>query len=111
MKKMIDTVKAFFEKRPLLSNTLKTTLITFVVTGAVMAVLYLVLWATKVYPKLQTALDLKYNAPAIFVPMCIFAALSAVCWVVGALMYFHKYKRSKTKTAFYKALAPVFGKK
>ena len=108
MKKIIDTIKTFFDGKPLLWGALMTTLKTFVIAGGAAALIFLLLWVTKIYPKLGTALDLKYNAPWVLVPMCIFAALFLVCLMVGFLMYFHKYKRSKTKTAFYQALAPVW---
>ena len=111
MKKIIDAMKAFFEKQPLLSSIVITTVKTFLIAGAVAILLFLGLWIADLYPRLEAALDLKYNAYAIVVPLCIFAALFLLCLMTGILMFFHKYKRSKTKSAFYHALAPIWNKK
>lgn len=110
MKKTMDAVKAFFEKRPLLSGTIKTMLSTFAIASVTMAVIFLLLWLTGIYPRLQTVLDLKFNSPVLLTIIFVFAALFLVCWTVGTLMYFHKYRRSKTKTAFYKGLVSILNK-
>ena len=111
MKKIVNLIKAFFEKRPLLSDIIKTTLGTLLFTSIFVAAIFLILWATDTYSALQAALDLKFNSPVLLTVISVFGILCLVCWTVGALMYFHKYKRNKTKTDFYKELSPIFTKK
>ena len=110
MKKTINTLKAFFEKKPLLSSILITAVTTFLIAAGVAVLLFCGLWITGLYPKLEAALDLKYNAFAIVVPLCIFVVLFLLCLMTGILMFFHKYKRNKTKSVFYHALAPIWNK-
>ena len=83
----------------------------FLIAAVSVLVFYCIFWVTGIYSKIETALDLKYNSPIILAPMWIFVALFVVCFVVGFLMYFHKYKREKTKTKFYNAVAPILNKK
>ena len=110
MKKIIEKIKVILEGKPLLLDVVITVFKTFVIGGCAAFVLFLLLWITKIYPTLETALDLKYNALAILVPLCVFAALSLLCFVVGILMYFHKYSRKKSNTSFRKALESVWKK-
>lgn len=110
MKKIVKKISLFFEKLPILAYILFSFVKSFVVAAVSIAVVYCILWVTGVYSKLETALDLKYNSPIVLAPMWVFAALFAVCFVVGFLMYFHKYKRTKTKTKFYNAIAPALNK-
>jgi hypothetical protein len=59
---------------------------------------------TGIYGRLATALDLKYDSPFVTAPTIAFAALAVLCFFVGFLMYFHKYRRSKSRSTFGKAL-------
>lgn len=111
MKKISDKIVSFFEKVPVALSALKYFIISFLIVAVAIVVLFVILWETGIYAKLETALDLKYNSPVILAPMWTFAALFLLCLVIGFLMYFHKYKRGKTKTDFYKAIAPALGKK
>ena len=111
MKTIENAIRAFLEKRPLLADVLKTTLKAFVFAVCAVIAGYLLLLCTGIYPVLQTALDLKFNAPVLLTLIFVFGALGVICWTAGALVYFRKYKRPKTKTAFYEKLLPVFGKK
>lgn len=98
-------------KVPIVKYVLVSFIKTFLITAVISGILYFVLWITQVYSRLETMLDLKYNSPIIAVPIWSFVALFVICLLVGFLMYFHKYKRGKAKTDFYKAVAPAIGKK
>lgn len=111
MKEISGRIKKLFEKAPLLSQTLIAMIKAFVIAVVLFSIVYLVLWKTGIYAKIETALNLKYNSLFILIPMGAFAALCVVCFMVGVLMYFHKYKRSKGRTDFYKAIAPTLWKK
>lgn len=111
MKKTSEKILSVFEKIPIAIYALKSFVISFFIAAIAVAVLFAILWKMGIYAKLEAALDLKYNSPIIVVPMWTFAALFLICLMVGFLMYFHKYKRGKTKTDFYKAVAPALGKK
>lgn len=109
MHSVIEKVKEFFEKRPLLTGTLMTAGKTMLIATAVVLAVFLVLWATGIYDTLETAVDLKYNSPILLIPFWTCAALFVMCLMGGGLMYFHKYKRTTMKTSFYHAIAPAFG--
>lgn len=111
MKKIFEKISAVFEKIPVVAYALISLIKSFAIAVGVVPVLYFILWITGIYAKLETALDLKYNSPIILAPMWAFVALFVVCLMVGFLMYFHKYKRGKSKTAFYNAIAPALGEK
>lgn len=111
MKKIFEKISAAFEKRPVIACVLKTFIISFLIAFGIAVVLYLILRKTGIYAKLEVMLDLKYNSIIIVAPMLTFAVLSLVCLLVGFLLYFHKYKRRKTRTDFYHAVAAAFGKK
>jgi len=111
MKKIFEKITATFEKIPIVAYALSALIKSFLISVGAVAVLYLILWATGVYAILETALDLKYNSPLILAPLWSFVALFIVCLVVGLLMYIHKYRRGKTKSAFHNAVAPLLGGK
>jgi hypothetical protein len=111
MKKISIKIALFFEKIPVVAYALISLIKSFLIASISITVLYLILWETGVYAKLEAALDLKYNSPIVLAPMWTFVALFVLCLMVGFLMYFHKYKRGKSKTDFYKAIAPALGKK
>lgn len=111
MNKISEKFLSVFRKIPVIAYILKSFIITLPVVAAVAAVLFVILRKTGIYAKLEGALDLKYNSPVILAPMWTFAALFLLCLVVGFLMYFHKYKRGKTKSDFYNAVAPALRKK
>lgn len=110
-KPYFEKCKLFFEKRPIIYGALRSFFITFGIAVVAIAVLFFVLWITGIYASLESALDLKYNSPYILVPIWGFLALSVLCIMSGMLMFFHKYKRAKSKTAFYKELETVLEKK
>lgn len=110
MKKIIKRITAILERVPIASYVLVSLLKSFAIAVGAIAVVFLILWATGIYATLETALDLKYNSPIVLAPMWVFAALFVLCFTVGFLLYFHKYKRGKSRSEFHKALAPVLDK-
>lgn len=111
MIKIVKKISLFFEKIPILAYILVSFVKSFLIATVSVSVVYFMFWVTGIYSKIETALDLKYNSPIILAPMWAFVALFVVCFVVGFLMYFHKYKRRKTKTKFYNAIASTLNKK
>jgi len=79
----------------------------FVIVVGAVAVIFGLFWVTGVYGNLERALDLKYDSPFITVPIIGFAALAVLCFFVGFLMYFHKYKRAKSRTKFGEAFSKM----
>lgn len=71
------------------------------------AVIFGLLKATGKYSVLENRLDLKYDSPWLTVPMAASLALALVSLVIGLILYFYKYKRSRTKSTFYNALQNV----
>ena len=59
------------------------------------------------YPRLERRLDLKYDSPWLLVPMAAAAALALLAFVIGLILYFYKYKRSRIKSRFNDALQGV----
>ncbi|MEE0060613.1 MAG: hypothetical protein UE295_07290 [Acutalibacteraceae bacterium] len=110
MRKIVKKISLFFEKIPILAYILVSFVKSFLIVAVTVPVIYGILWVTGIYSNIETALDLKYNSPIILAPMWVLIALFVVCFVIGFLMYFHKYKRGKTKTKFYNAIAPILNK-
>ena len=100
-------MRKFLEKHPILKYVISSYIKVLLGGGLLMATLFAVLNFTGVYEKLETVLDLKYNSPLVLVPLYGFAILAILCFFVGALLYFHKYKRAKSKTAFYEAFNKI----
>ena len=100
-------VGRFMEKHLLLQYILRSfgKVLLGVVVGA--AVIFGLLKATGKYSVLESRLDLKYDSPWLTVPMAASLALALVSLVIGLILYFYKYKRSRTKSAFYSALQNV----
>lgn len=109
MKKLFKKISAGFHKVPVISYIVSSFIKSFFIAVGLVAVLYFIFWVTGIYASLETALDLKYNSPIVLVPMWAFIALFVLCFMVGFLMCFHKYKRGKSKTAFYSVVAPALG--
>lgn len=79
----------------------------FCIIAATLAALFGIGYATGIYEKIETALDLKYNSVFVTMPIILTAVMALICFLVGFLMYFHKYKRQKSKTLFGKRLRDV----
>lgn len=97
-------MKKLLEKVPIIKYVLRAFIKYFVVSIVLSGMLFVVLTLTGIYPKLENALDLKYNSPFLLIPLSVFGVLSLLCFFVGFLLYFHKYKRPKTKSRFQKNL-------
>lgn len=104
MKKYFNNL---FNKVPILKYILNTFIKCFIIAILAGGLIYLILSLTGIYSKLENALDLKYNSPFVLVPMFAFAALAVLCFVIGFLLYFHKYKRAKSNSKFNKALSNI----
>lgn len=103
-----EKMKALIEKVPFVSDAVKSFVQTFLIGLAAVVASIALLWVTGVYKKLEAALDLKHNSPIVMVPLWVMIAGFAICVFVGLLMFFHKYKRSKSSTVFGDAIAPAF---
>ena len=101
-------MKAISDKIPFITDAVKSFGKTLVISLASVVAFILLLMVTGVYEKLEAALDLKHTSPIITVPMWVMVGACAVCVFVGLIMYFHKYKRNKSKTSFGEAIAPAF---
>lgn len=94
-------IKKFFkEKHPVIGYLIISFLITLLISSVTVGVIYLILSMTGIYGKLEMILDLQYRSPLIIVPIFVFAGIAIVAWIVGILLYFHKYKRYKFKSEF-----------
>lgn len=97
-----------FDRIPILQYIVSAFVKCFLMAVLALGTVFAVLWFTGVYTKLENVLDLKYDSPFILVPLFSFAALAVLCFFVGFLLYFHKYKRTKTKSRFQEALADIY---
>lgn len=97
-----------FDRIPILQYIVSAFVKCFLMAVLALGTVFAVLWFTGVYTKLENVLDLKYDSPFILVPLFSFAALAVLCFFVGFLLYFHKYKRTKTKSRFQEALVDIY---
>ena len=74
---------------------------------AAFAILFAALFFSGLYSQLETILDLKYNSPFVLVPLYGSIALALLCLFIGFLLYFHKYKRSKTNGRFCRTFSNI----
>jgi len=94
-------MKKFFEKYVLAKYVVSSFLKTLIISLIVFPITFSLLYYTGLYFRLETALDLKYNSPFVLIPLWGSIALALLCFFIGCLMYFYKYKRSKYKSKFY----------
>lgn len=104
MNKIID-------KFPILKYVFGSMFKLFVWVSGVLVVLFPILYFTKIYDKIQSLLDLKYDSPFVLVPLFGCLALALISFVIGALMYFHKYKRNKLDSIFSKRMKTILTEK
>ena len=93
-------MKKIFNRIPLLKYVLTAFAKGFCIIAPVLAVLFGIGYATGIYGRIESALDLKYDSVFVTMPIILFAVLALICFFVGFLMYFHKYKRQKTRSLF-----------
>lgn len=93
-------MKKIFDRIPLLKYVLSAFIKGFIIIAAVLAVLFGISYVSGIYGRIESALDLKYNSAFVTIPIILSAVLAVICFFVGFLMYFHKYKRQKTRSLF-----------
>ena len=107
MKKITEKITTIFEKMPIVAYILNSFIRCFFIAIGLIAVLFAIFWGTGIYANLEARLDLKYNSSIIIAPMCLFAALFVMSFLLGFVMYIYKYKRRRKQTEFFKAVAPA----
>lgn len=108
MKKIFNHL---LDKVPIIKYILTSFAKWFVIAALVCGTTYTVLSLTGNYAKVESAMDLRYNSPFVLVPLLAFAALAVLCFIIGFLLYFHKYKRARAKSRFHEALSAVLNNK
>lgn len=104
-------LKTFFrDKHPILGHFLRNLIKTFIIGSAAIALVFGILIWTGLYEKIEIALDIRYNSSLITIPLYAFAGVAVVGLVIGILLYFHKYKRVKTRSLFGDKLKEVLQK-
>lgn len=104
---MKNLITKLFNRAPILKYILVSFVKGFLIAALFLGAVFAALWFTGAYSELESILDLKYNSPFVLVPMYAFAALAVLCFFIGFLLWFHKYKRSKTRSSFGKAVSRV----
>ena len=100
-------MKKLFEKYAIVKYIVSSYVKTLLISLGSIVVLFGILALTGLYTRIESALDLKYNSPFVLVPLYGFIILAVLCFVTGFLLYFYKYKRSKTQGLFYKAFSNI----
>ena len=100
-------MKKILNRIPLLKYVVTAFAEGFCIIGAALAVLFAIGYASGIYGRIENALDLKYDSVFVTLPIILSAVLALICFFVGFLMYFHKYKRQKTKSLFGEQLRQV----
>lgn len=98
----------WFDKIPIVKYILNSFIKWFGIFGLFFIVAYIILSVTGGYLELENFLDLKYNSLFVLIPLFGSIALAVLCFVIGLLLYFYKYKRTKSKTKFYQTVSVVF---
>ncbi len=104
-------MRKFFEKYVIVKYIVVSFIKTLLIALVAFTVGFAVLEFLGLYARIENALDLKYNSPFILSPLFGFVALAVLCFFIGFLLYFYKYKRSKSRSAFNKAFADVLDEK
>ncbi|MCM1534906.1 MAG: hypothetical protein NC126_03165 [Clostridium sp.] len=104
---MKSIITKLLDKVPILKYIFASFVKSFFIFALLFGTAFGVLWFTGVYSSLERILDLKYDSPFVLVPMAAFAALVVLCFFVGFLLWFHKYKRPKTKSSFGRAVFKI----
>lgn len=104
-------MKKIFDKYPILKYVVTSYIKYVLIIGVLVAVMFALLYVTGIYTRLESILDLKYNSPFVLIPLYGFAILGVICFVVGGLLYFHKYKRTKINSIFYRKISIILNEK
>ncbi len=100
-------MKKVLEKHPIVKYVIQSYLYFLLYSCLGLGFIFGILQITGFYSQLETALDLKYNSPFVLIPLYGSAIIAILCLVIGVLLYFHKYKRSKMKSVFYKSFSKI----
>lgn len=104
-------MKKLFEKYAILQYIVSTYVKTLLLSIGMLTVVFVIMHFSGLYVRLENALNLKYNSPFVIVPLFTFAALGLLCLFIGFLLYFYKYKRSKSKSVFYNTFSNILNRK
>jgi hypothetical protein len=104
-------MKRLLEKYVIAKYILISYVKTFLISSVIFAAVFVILKLTGLYTDIENALNLQYNSPFILVPLYSFAALAILCFFIGFLVYFYKYKRAKTKSRFYRVFSEILNEK
>lgn len=104
-------MKKVFEKYPVLRYIIESFVKSFLCSLGVFTLIFGVLELTGRYARLESVLDLKYDSPFVLVPLFGFAVLTVLCLVIGIMLYFYRYKRSKSRSTFYKVFSCILNEK
>ena len=102
LQKLLDRVPAI--PRYILSSFIPW----LILTAIVLSLLFTIFYFTGLYTTLENALDLKAKSPWVLVPLIVAAAGTVLCFLLGSLMFFYKYKRSVNKTKFNREFSKVY---
>ena len=100
-------MKKILNRIPLLKYVVTAFAKGFCIIGAALAVLFAIGYVSGIYGRIENALDLKYDSEFVTLPVLLSAVLARICFFVGVMMLFHKYKRQKTKSLFGERLRQV----
>lgn len=95
----------FLEKHRLFHYVISAFLKALLISALFFAAVFALLKVSGKYSAFESMLDLKYDSPWIVAPLLIAAALAALSFIVGMILYLYKYKRSNNRGKFYKALS------
>ena len=98
-------MKKVFDKYPILKYVVSAYIKYFLIFSIIAVLLFALLKVTGIYEKLESALNINYNSPIIVGPLFLFVIAAGLSFLVGVLLYFHKYKRPKKKGKFYEAFS------
>ena len=97
----MNKIKQYWNQLPLLVRYILLPLgICFVGGILLAALLYAGLSLAGLYSGIENALNLKASSPWIMIPLFVCLSGAVLSFLLGFLMYFHKYKRPASKTKF-----------
>lgn len=104
-------MKKLLEKYVIVNYIIGSYVKTFVISLVSISVVFAILKFTGLYTVIERTLDLKYDSPFVLVPLYGFITLAILCFFIGFLVYFYKYKRSRIKGKFYKVFSNILNEK
>lgn len=101
----MSILKSFLEKHVLFHYVINAFLKALLVSILFFATVFMLLKVFGKYSAVESMLDLKHDSPWVIIPLLSAAALAALSFMIGMILYLYKYKRSNNKSEFYKALS------